>query len=149
MKLFSWSRAARVETKPITVIVTDDHSLYRQAVCRGLSKYRDIKVIGEAGNGQELLDKLETYVPDIVIMGVNMPVMDGITAMPIIRSIYPGLKVIILSMYNDRSVIGRMIELGANSYLTKDANSIEIYQVIKALEGNCFYKTTAIAAAFP
>ncbi len=123
----------------IKVIVTDDHTLFRTGVKNALAKYSDIEVIGEAVHGRDLLDKLEYLRPDVITLGLQMPVMDGMQALPILRKNYPEIKIVMLSMHNDPSVICRMIELGANTYLTKEAGSVEIYENIKALRNRWFY----------
>lgn len=139
--------AKKAGMEVIKVIITDDHALYRQGVAKYLSKNSDIEIIGEAGNGQELLDLLEQLKPDIVIMGIMMPVMNGAEAMPIIRARYPSLRVIILSMHSDSSVIQKMMELGANSYLTKEAGSDKIYAAVKNCFENEFYFNSTVLDA--
>src|SRR5665213_3215272 len=104
------------EEKKITIIHCDDHALFRSGVRTALLKYTDIELIDESGNGLELLKLLETTIPDIVILNVAMPVMDGIVTLPKIRERYPELKVIVLSMHNSPEVITKMMQLGANSY---------------------------------
>src|SRR5262245_18390788 len=128
-KIFSKKQTAASDDE-IKIILCDDHKLFRWGVRNALSRRKEIEIISEAENGQDLLDQLETLRPDLVIMGISMPVMDGIHTLPILRKKYPALKVIILSMHNDHSVICRAIELGANTYLTKEADSEEIYQAI-------------------
>ena len=123
----------------IKVIVTDDHSLFRRGVINSLASKTDISVIGEAENGHDLLQKLEYLKPDFIILGIQMPIMDGMTTLPILKKRYPAIKVIILSMHSDPSVILHMIELGANTYLTKDAGSSEIYEAILACHKNWFF----------
>lgn len=131
----------------IKIIVTDDHRLFRTGVMNGLSRFPDIEIIGEAEHGQQLLNLLEYFQPDMIIMGIQMPVMDGLTALPIIKEHYPACKVIILSMHNDPAVIRRMVELGANSYLTKEAGSAEIYETVQALKSRLFYFNRTILKA--
>lgn len=123
----------------IKIIITDDHRLFRTGVRNGLANKRGIEIIGEAENGQDLLQKLEYLKPDIIILNIQMPVMDGLTTLPILKKRYPAIKVIILSMHSDPSVICRMIELGANTYLTKDAGSDEIYETILVCHKNWFF----------
>lgn len=105
----------------------------------GLAKFPDIEIIGEADNGEHLLQLLEQIRPDMITLGINMPVMDGLTVLPILRKLYSQIKVIMLSMHNDPAVICKALELGANTYHTKDAGSAEIYESIQALRNRWFY----------
>ena len=88
-------------------------------------------MIAEADNGMQLLNRLKHIEPDVILLDIQMPVMDGLTALPEIKKLYPGIKVIMLSFLNDHSVISKMMEIGANSYLTKNSDSETIYQAIK------------------
>jgi DNA-binding NarL/FixJ family response regulator len=118
--------------KKIRIIITDDHSLYRSGVRTALAKYNDIQFLAEADHGQDLLDKLEYLRPEIVITGINMPVMDGTKLVPILKERYPGIKIIVISMMDDSSMIKKMISLGANAYLTKTVSEESIYAAIIA-----------------
>lgn len=117
--------------KIIKVAIADDHTLFRTGVRTALSFKKDIELIIEADNGMQLLEQLAKVEPDVILLDIQMPVMDGITAMPEIRKIYPTVKVIILSMHNDHSMISKLMEIGANSYLTKNSDSETIYEAIK------------------
>ena len=119
---------------PFTVIkvaIADDHALFRAGVKTALSVKKDINLIAEADNGMQLLNMLQHIQPDVILLDIQMPIMDGITTLPEIRRLYPAIKVIILSMHNDHSMISKLMEIGANSYLTKNSDSETIYQAIK------------------
>ena len=115
----------------IKLIITDDHLLYRVAVQIALSSKKDIKVIAEAGDGSELLNLLKTQQPDVILLDVQMPVMDGIATLPKIKKLYPNIRVIMFSMIDDQSMITKLMELGANSYLIKTSDPEIIYKAIK------------------
>src|SRR5947207_7598546 len=115
----------------IKVAIADDHSLFRTGVKTSLSQRKDIQMVAEAENGMQLLNLLKHIQPDVILLDISMPIMDGLTTLPEIKRLYPQIKVIMLSMHNDHSVISRMMEIGANSYLTKDSDSETIYQAIK------------------
>jgi DNA-binding NarL/FixJ family response regulator len=132
----------------IKIIITDDHSLFRSGVIKCLAGKPGIEIIGEAENGLHLLKLLEHVQPDIILMGITMPVMNGEKAMPIVRKKYPALKVIILTMHNDYNMICRMVELGANAYLTKETGAEEIYNAILACHKNWFYINHTVRRAF-
>jgi len=116
---------------PIKVAIADDHALFRAGVKTALSVKKDVELIAEADNGMQLLNLLKHVEPDVILLDIQMPIMDGITTLPEIRRLYPQVKVIILSMHNDHSMISRLMEIGANSYLTKNSDSETIYQAIK------------------
>ncbi|MDP4130073.1 MAG: response regulator transcription factor [Bacteroidota bacterium] len=125
--------------QPIKVIIADDHALFRAGVKTALSVKKDIELIGEADNGMQLLNLLKHMEPDVILLDIQMPIMDGITTLPEIRKLYPGVKVIILSMHNDHSMISKLMEIGANSYLTKNSDSENIYNAIKTCYEQEFY----------
>src|ERR671928_2132717 len=124
---------------PIKVAIADDHALFRTGVKTSLSGHKDIEMIAEAENGMQLLNLLKHIKPDVILLDIQMPIMDGLTTLPEIKKLYPDIKVIMLSMHNDQSMISKMMEIGANSYLTKDSDSEAIYQAIKICYEQEFY----------
>jgi DNA-binding NarL/FixJ family response regulator len=116
---------------PIKVAIADDHALFRTGVKTSLSGHKDIQMVAEAENGMQLLNLLRHIKPDVILLDIHMPIMDGYTALPEIKKLYPDMKVIMLSMNNDPSIITRMMEIGANSYLTKESDSETIYHAIR------------------
>lgn len=114
----------------IRVAIADDHHLFRTGVKTSLSNYKDIQMVAEAENGMQLLNLLRHIKPDVVLLDIQMPIMDGLTTLPEVKKLYPDIKVIMLSMHNDHSMITKMMELGANSYLTKESDSETIYNAI-------------------
>ena len=118
-------------TRPIQVAIADDHTLFRAGVKTALSVKKDIELIAEADNGMQLLNLLKHIEPDVILLDIQMPIMDGINTLPEIRRLYPHIKVIMLSMHNDHSMISKLMEIGANSYLTKNSDSETIYEAIK------------------
>lgn len=125
--------------QPIKVVITDDHALFRAGVKTSLSGYKDVQIIAEAENGMQLLNLLKHVKPDVILLDISMPIMDGLTTLPEIKKINPDIKVIMLSMHNDQSMISRMMEIGANSYLTKDSDSEAIYKAIKTCYSEEFF----------
>lgn len=117
--------------EPIKVLIADDHVLYRAGVKTALSSKNDVKVIAEADNGLHLLTMLKTIQPDVILLDIQMPVMDGITALPEIKKNWPNIKVVMLTMLEDHSMITKLMELGANSYLSKTSDIEIIYEAIK------------------
>lgn len=123
----------------IKVIIADDHVLYRGGVKNALSFKKDIKFLAEADNGAHLLNLLKGIQPDVILLDIQMPVMGGIETLPEIKKLYPGIKVIMLTMVEDQSMITKLMELGANSYLTKTSDSEIIYEAIKTCYEQEFY----------
>jgi DNA-binding NarL/FixJ family response regulator len=127
---------------PIKVLITDDHVLYRAGVKTALSSKKDVKVIAEADNGMHLLNMLKMIQPDVILLDIQMPVMDGIGALPEIKKNWPNIKVIMLTMMDDHSMITKLMELGANSYLSKTSDSEIIYEAIKTCYEQEYYFNT-------
>lgn len=123
----------------INVMIVDDHVLYRAGVKTALSSKKDIKIIAEADNGAHLLNMLKVIQPDVILLDIQMPIMDGITALPEIKKLYPQIKTIMLTLLDDQSVITRLMELGANSYLVKTSDAEVIYEAIKTCHYQEFY----------
>jgi DNA-binding NarL/FixJ family response regulator len=123
----------------IKVAIADDHTLFRTGVKTSLSMRKDIQMVAEAENGMQLLNLLKHIKPDVILLDIHMPIMDGYTTLPEIKKQYPDMKVIMLSMNNDPSIITKMMEIGANSYLTKESDSEVIYQAIKTCYEQEFY----------
>jgi DNA-binding NarL/FixJ family response regulator len=123
----------------IQVIIADDHVLYRAGVKNALSSKKNIKIIAEADNGLHLLNLLKGIQPDVILLDIQMPIMDGIATLPEIKKLYPRIRVIMLTMMDDQSMITKLMELGANSYLTKTSDSEVIYEAIKTCYEQEFY----------
>jgi DNA-binding NarL/FixJ family response regulator len=123
----------------IKVVICDDHAIFREGIKAALRTSEDIVVIGEAENGMRLLQELKHVTPDIILLDINMPVMDGFATLPQIKKLYPEIKVIVLSWNNDMTWVTSMMNLGANSYLTKDDESANIIEAIKTCYSKEFY----------
>jgi DNA-binding NarL/FixJ family response regulator len=123
----------------VNVIIADDHVLYRAGVKTALSSKKDIKIIAEADNGSHLLVLLKSIQPDVILLDIQMPIMDGIATLAEVKKIYPLIKVIMLTMMDDHSMITKLMELGANSYLTKTSDSEVIYEAIKTCHEQEYY----------
>jgi len=116
----------------IRVLLADDQSLIREGLRLILELQPDIKVIGEASNGREVLDVLARTSADVVLMDVQMPFMDGIEATRAVRNAYPQVKVIILTTFEKDEYIFEGIRAGAIGYLLKDTTSDKLAQAIRA-----------------
>ena len=123
----------------IKVVIADDHRLFREGVKTALAQKNEIKVVGEAENGMQLLNLLKHNRPDVILLDIQMPVMDGISALASIRKLYPDMKVIILSMHEGHSMVSTLMQAGANGYLTKTDDPENIYQAIKTCYEKNYY----------
>lgn len=124
---------------PIKVMIADDHALFRTGVRTALSPRRDVQMIGEAENGMQLINLLRHIKPDVILLDIQMPIMDGLSALPEIKKLHPDVKVIMLSMIDDPSMVTRMMEVGANAYLTKESDPEVIYQAIRTCYQDEFF----------
>lgn len=123
----------------ITVFLADDHTIVRQGLAKLLEGEPNLRVVGEAENGREAVDKVGELKPDIVIMDIAMPMLNGIEATRQIRKACPSTKVIILSMYSHDRYISELFSLGASGYLLKSSTSTDIINAIhSALKGETY-----------
>ncbi|RLD55108.1 MAG: DNA-binding response regulator [Bacteroidetes bacterium] len=126
--------------KIIKVILVDDHKMFREGLSFLLSKSKNIEVIAEAENGKQFVQLLESHNPDVVLMDINMPKMNGIEATQIALSKYPGIKVIALSMNGDEAYYSKMIHAGAKGFVLKQAGSDELEEAIEnVMDGSDFF----------
>ena len=124
----------------ISLVIADDHEIFRDGLALMLSKHDTVVLVGQAGDGQELLRLVEEEKPDIVLTDIKMPGLNGISATRLLLQQYPHLKIIALSMFEEEDLIVEMLEAGARGYLLKNADKKEIMEAILTVyEGNIFY----------
>lgn len=122
------------------IIIIDDHQLFRNGLKHILVESGKYQVIGEASDGSELQDLLEKVSPDLVILDIRMPVMDGIEAARQSLHKYPGLKILILSMFGDAEYCAALMDLGIKGFILKNADTDEFFMAIgKILGGGTFF----------
>lgn len=131
----------------IKLIIADDQILFLKGLRLLIKTFDTIEIIAEAKNGEELLIAIERYTPDIVLIDLKMPVMDGIEATKKIKENYPDLKIILLSMHNDESIINHIMKLGANSYLLKNEEPHILKEAIESVVKKGFYFNDYISKA--
>lgn len=115
----------------IRLFLCDDHTLFRQGIRKLLELEGDITVVGEANNGLEMLEMLKKAGPDIVLMDIGMPKMDGVTATYKIKKLLPSTGIIILTVYEDEPHIFQAIKAGAMGYLLKDVSFDDLIEAIR------------------
>lgn len=130
----------------IKIIVADDHPITRKGLCSVLSAEPDMEIIAETGDGQNTIDKAITMKPDIVIMDISMPEVDGIEATRKILSSCPDVIVLGLSIYTNRHYVLEMLKAGAKGYLPKDCDEEEVIKAIHYVLTGKIYLSTEIAS---
>ncbi|HHC25413.1 MAG TPA: response regulator transcription factor [Desulfobacterales bacterium] len=118
--------------KPIRIMLVEDHTIVRQGLARLLEDQSDMKIVGEAVNGRMAVDKALELNPDIVIMDIAMPLMNGIEAAKRIRKQSPKIRILILSMYSHEHYIHELLEAGVSGYLLKESSGRDIIKAIHA-----------------
>ncbi len=119
--------------EPIKILIADDHPVVREGLSAMLRKEEDIQVVGEAENGAEAIDKARELRPDIILMDLRMPEVDGVEAMRQIGAVNPDIKFIVLTTYDNDEYIFKGIEAGARAYLLKDAPREDLFKAIRAV----------------
>jgi signal transduction histidine kinase/CheY-like chemotaxis protein len=133
--LLDTAPVTREITHMLRVLLVDDHAMVRQGLRSLLGNYQDVVVLGEACDGQEAITAVGTLRPNLVVMDVNMPSMDGITATRLIKTRYPHITVIGLSVNSDAQNEAAMLEAGAALLLTKEAAVEQLYSAMKQATG--------------
>jgi DNA-binding NarL/FixJ family response regulator len=124
----------------ISIIIADDHEFFRKGLASVIMENDRYELIGEAGNGLQLIEMLQQKIPDLIILDVIMPEMDGIEAMRKINLTYPLIKVIVLTANDDDDIILNMMKAGAVSLMDKNTNKREVYQTIEmVMDSEDFY----------
>ena len=113
------------------MLAVDDHKVVRKGLRTFISVHDDLELVGEAGNGEEAIDQCEALHPDVVLMDLKMPVMDGPTAIEHIRARFPEVQIVALTSFDDESLAQRALEAGAIGYLFKDADEDELVSAIR------------------
>lgn len=129
----------------INILIADDHEIMREGLKNILEKDKDLIVIAEADNGHQTIEKAHSLKPDIIIMDIGMPDLNGIEATRIITQDFPAIKVLALSMYSGKKFILEVLKAGAKGYLVKDCASSELINAIKTVAGDNVYLSPKIA----
>ena len=128
----------------IRVVIADDHHLFRQGLRSLLGKEPDINIVGEASDGRDAMDTVHRTRPDVVVMDVEMPGMNGIEATARIRKSFPTIQVVMLSMHSDPVLIGQTLDNGAKGYVLKKSVSMDLVKAIRTACGGTTYLSQAI-----
>jgi two-component system, NarL family, nitrate/nitrite response regulator NarL len=131
--------------KKIKVLIVDDHPVVRKGLLSCLSAKENLKIVGEAANGTEAIKLVKELEPEIVLMDISMPGMDGLAVTEALRKDSPQTKVLILSMQGSREPVLRMIKAGARGYVLKDAPTDELVSAIETVHAGEAYFSKPVA----
>jgi DNA-binding NarL/FixJ family response regulator len=127
---------------PFKIMLVDDHTLFRNGLRILLNNLNEYKVTAEAADGQEFLDRLESHVPDLVLLDIDMPVMNGIEAARLALEKFPDLKIITLSMYGEEDYYYKMVDAGVKGFLLKNSDINEVKAALQTvLEGGTYFSS--------
>lgn len=129
----------------IKVLLADDHSIVRAGLCRIVDESNDMEVIAEAADGREAIQKVHKELPDVAVIDISMPGMDGLEVLNQICSYYPKLPVIVLTMHEEEQYVVRAIEAGAMGYVTKRSAPEQLVDAIRRVHAGSRYLTEAAA----
>jgi NarL family two-component system response regulator LiaR len=136
-----------MSSNPIRVMVVDEHGMVRKGIVAYLKNNPDLHIIGEAQNGREAVEMCERLTPDVILMDLQMPEMDGIEATRIIHAQYPLIKIVALTSFPDRDKVQDVLSAGAISYLLKNVSGDDLAEAIRdAFAGRATLAQEAVQA---
>ncbi len=118
---------------PIRILVVDDHAVLREGICALLVQHGDMQVVGEASNGVEALEQAASLKPDVILMDITMPRMDGLEATRQIRERWPESRVLVLTQHENKEYVMPLLKAGAAGYILKKAGGAELVNAIRAV----------------
>jgi len=129
----------------VRVLLVDDHPIVRKGLGSCLARQPHLEIVGEAADGREALAKSRALLPDVVLMDIDMPHMSGLAVAEVLRKELPQIKVLILSMYRQTEYVLRILQSGAQGYILKDADPLELVTAINAVTSGQTYFSPDIA----
>lgn len=133
------------ELNKITVIIADDHKLVREGLKQLLELEDDISVIDQAGDGKEAIEKTLKYVPDILLLDINMPLINGIDVLRRLKDLGVSTKIIMLTIHDDKEYIFETIKIGADGYMVKDSDADTLIKAIREVKDGRSYIQPSVA----
>ncbi|MES0881430.1 response regulator transcription factor [Roseibium sp. SCP14] len=138
------SPSPQTTSKPVRVLLADDHELVRDGIRARLRKVPDLEVVGEATNGRDAVSLAQDLRPDVLLMDVSMPVMNGLEAATEIRRTRPEIAVLILSVYDNPEYVRGVVQAGARGYILKDISAAEMITAITSVASGGYYFSSAV-----
>ena len=135
-----------MKNKNITIFLVDDHELIREGIKQLLELEDNIDVIGQAGNGEEAIEKILEYRPDVVLLDINMPKMNGIDVLRRLKDLGANSKIIMLTIHKDREYLLEAMKIGADGYVLKDTDAEGLLRAIRAVKNDKTYIQPSIAS---
>ena len=132
-------------SEPIRLLIADDHPVVRHGICTCLAHHERIQIVGEAGDGREALTLTRELKPDVVLMDIDMPQMNGLVVTDLLRREMPQVKVLIFSMYSNSEYALRIIQCGARGFVLKEAPPEEIVHAIEAVDSGTAHFSPEVA----
>lgn len=133
--------------RKIKLALCDDHNLFRVGMATILGQVHDFELIMEAGNGQELIDRIPRKTPDVVLLDLQMPVMDGTATADYLRDNHPLIKIVVLTMHDEDRMVLHLLEKGVSGYLLKDSEADEVEKAVRKVMDNGIYLNELVSAA--
>ncbi len=137
-------RSTRTTMNPYRITLADDHALLRQGLKRIIEESGEFQVVGEAGDGLELIRLLNKTVPDMAVVDISMPKMRGTEAISEIKSRHPGVKILVLTMHKDQNYLYQALTSGADGYLLKEDADTELFNAIEMIRQGGLYVSPAL-----
>jgi two-component system, NarL family, nitrate/nitrite response regulator NarL len=138
----------KVSAKKIKILVADDHPVVRKGLQSCLARQDRLKIIGEASDGDEALEKTRELSPDVVLMDISMPGMNGLAVTEVLRKEHPAVKILVISVHNNRDYVFRIIQAGAHGFISKEAAPDELLRAIECVySGEPFFSPEIAKAA--
>ena len=132
------------EKNSIKIIIADDHPLFRRGLKHALEETNDIQVIGESSNGEDLLSLIKDCIPEIILLDISMPGKSGLDLLKQLKSEYPKLPILILSVYPEEQYAVRFLKAGASGYLTKESAAEKLAEAIRKIVGGGKYASPEV-----
>jgi DNA-binding NarL/FixJ family response regulator len=132
--------------RPLRIVLADDHATVRQGLKLLIDAQADMQVVGEAGDGRAAIDRVEQFKPDVIVMDISMPGMNGLNATRTLKDLHPESRVVALTRYSDDAYLQELLRAGVAGYVLKQSASIELLQAIRAAAAGGQYLDSTVTA---
>ena len=132
--------------RPLRIVLADDHATVRQALKLLIDAQEDMQVVGEAGDGRVAIERVEDFKPDVVVMDISMPGLNGLNATRTLKELHPESRVVALTRYSDDAYLQELLRAGVAGYVLKQSPSLELLQAIRAAAAGGQYLDSTVTA---